>query len=95
MTISQRTVAVTLTPAVLLLVPLIAMAFSDEVQWNLADFLIAGVLLCGAGYLISLALRASKRTVIRSVLIVAIIAVLLLVWAELAVGIFDSPIAGD
>ena len=34
---------------VLLLVPLVAMQFTREVRWGLADFIVAGALLFGAG----------------------------------------------
>ncbi len=77
-----------------LLVPLIAMIFTDEVQWNLADFVIIGTLLIGAGLtfeLITSKLNPKYRVSIALVFIAAV----LLIWAELAVGIFGSPFAGS
>ncbi|MGB8705993.1 MAG: hypothetical protein WCD31_13280 [Gillisia sp.] len=78
----------------LLLIPLIAMQFTSEVQWSLSDFLIAGTLLLGAGAAIQLTLR--KITSLRNRIVVCgiIITALFLVWAELAVGIFGTPFAG-
>lgn len=38
---------VALVTGLLLLVPLVAMQFTDEVRWNLADFVVAGALLFG------------------------------------------------
>src|SRR3982751_4077064 len=35
--------------ALILLLPLLAMQFTDEVRWGVADFVIAGALLFGAG----------------------------------------------
>ena len=48
---------VALVTACILLLPLVAMQFTDEVDWGLADFVIAGVLLGGSGLLLELAAR--------------------------------------
>lgn len=72
----------------LLLTPLVAMQFTSEVNWTGSDFVAAIILLGGAGLAIEIALRliANRRT--RAIAIVAIIAALLLIWADGAVGIF-------
>ncbi|WNJ19042.1 hypothetical protein [Pontibacter sp. G13] len=72
-----------------LLIPLIAMKFSTEVNWSFGDFLLAGGLLLGAGLAIEWALRSQKTVRNRAIWIVAILGILLLIWAELAVGLFD------
>jgi hypothetical protein len=73
--------------AALLLVPLAAMRFTREVTWDLADFLAAGLLLAGTG-LAWVFLSRHVRTPRRRTLLGAGLALgLLLVWAELAVGI--------
>jgi predicted Na+-dependent transporter len=86
---------VVLGAALILLVPLVAMQFTTEVAWGLLDFAVAGALLVGTGTLyVILANRLSQkrqRLVIGLVLAVALI----LVWMELAVGIFGSPFAGS
>ncbi len=79
----------------ILLVPLIAMQFTDEVTWDIGDFAVAAVLLFGTVLVIELVLRKVRSSKYRIVLCVAILAVLLLVWAELAVGIFGTPFAGS
>lgn len=79
----------------LLLVPLIAMQFTNEVNWSLFDFIVAGFLLFGTGGLIELALRKINQINKRIWAVVAILIVLFLVWAELAVGIFGTPFAGN
>ena len=85
---NKRLIIIILTTAVLLLIPFIAMQFTEEVNWTLSDFLIAGALLIGTGLLIDLAIRKIKNIWYRIAISIAILLVLLLVWAELAVGIF-------
>ena len=46
---NKRLFGIVISVAILLLIPLIAMQFSDQVNWKLADFVIAGVLLFGTG----------------------------------------------
>lgn len=73
----------------LLILPVVAMQFTREVNWGAEDFAAAAVLLGGTG----LALEGAARLLIdpgkRLIAAVVILGVLLLVWAELAVGIFD------
>ena len=81
--------------AVLLCVPLIAMQFSEGVVWTAFDFIVAGILLFGTGLLLELVLSKFTKTKHRIMLCLALFSILFLVWAELAVGIFGSPIAGS
>ncbi len=80
---------------VVLFVPLIAMQFSNEVDWKPFDFLVAGVLLSGTGLLCELVLRKVKKTSVRIAICAAILLVLFLIWVELAVGLFGTPFAGS
>ena len=80
---------------IVLLIPLIAMQFTDEVNWNLIDFFIAGVLLLGLGLLIEFVLRKLKSNKYRIVVLIAIALLFVLLWTELSVGIFGSPLAGS
>lgn len=75
--------------ALLLLVPLVAMQFTPEVAWGPVDFLAAAALLLGAGTAIVLANARLERPVHRRVAVGAIVLATALVWAELAVGLFD------
>ena len=81
--------------AMLLLIPLIAMQFTDEVNWTLFDFVIAAVLLFSTGLAIDFVLRKVKNAKYRIALSLSILLMLLLIWAELAVGIFGTPFAGS
>jgi hypothetical protein len=72
----------------LLLLPLTAMQFTPKVRWGLEDFLVAGGLIFGAGVGMVLAARYTKRTGLRVAIMGTIALALVVVWAELAVGIF-------
>ena len=92
---NKRLVGIVLTAAFLLLIPLVAMQFTEEVNWTLSDFIIAGVLLFGTGFLCELVLRTVKNMKYRIALCLILLAALVLIWAELAVGIFGTPFAGS
>jgi len=79
----------------LLLIPFLAMRFTNEVSWSRADFITAAVLLLGTGLMCELVLRMVKTFEYRLVLCAAILIVLALVWIELAVGLFGTPFAGS
>ncbi len=74
----------------ILLIPLIAMQFSDEVNWDLIDFVVAGLLLFGTGLIFDLMLRKVNKPSIRIVLGITLLLLFFLIWAELAVGIFGT-----
>ena len=84
----KRLIIIILASIILLLIPLIAMQFTDEVNWTLIDFIIAGALLLGTGLMCELVLRKVKKKEYRIAICVALLVVLFLIWAELAVGIF-------
>ncbi len=79
----------------ILFIPLIAMQFSEEVDWGVLDFVIMGLMLFIVGLLFELVLRKVKSMTNRIVLFGAILAVFFLIWAELAVGIFGTIFAGN
>lgn len=79
----------------LLLIPFIAMQFTDEVNWSVMDFVMAGMLIFGTSLVIEFVLRKVKSTKHRILISGIILLLLFLLWAELAVGIFGSPIAGN
>ena len=72
-----------------LLIPAIAMQFTDAVRWDWKDFVIMGSLLFGTGSLFVLAARRIPRKY-RFPTGVLFFAALLYLWAELAVGIFTN-----
>jgi mannose/fructose/N-acetylgalactosamine-specific phosphotransferase system component IIC len=84
-----------LAAELVLLVPLIAMQFSDEWDWKLSDFIIIGMLLAGVGFAYQLIVNGLKSNFRHAIMGFIIAAVMILLWVELAVGIFGSPIAGS
>jgi hypothetical protein len=92
---NKRLGGILLFVTIILIIPIIAMQFSKEVNWTISDFIVAGTLLFGTGLLLELVLRKVKKIRNRIILFSIIIALLLLTWVELAVGIFESPLAGS
>ena len=83
------------SPLLLLLLPLIGMFVSNEVNWSFFDFIIMGILILSFSFGIKQVLKTIKNTKYRILIIGLILILFLLTWAELAVGIFDSPLAGS
>lgn len=90
MTLTKSLLRVALATAFLLLIPLVAMQFSQEMKWDLADFVIAGVLLFGTGLTYVVVSRMGNTTSYRLGAGVAVLAGLLLIWINLAVGFLGS-----
>jgi len=86
----QSIPAVALGTGLLLMVPLVAMQFTDEVDWNVFDFFIAGALLFGTGTLFVLILRVPENIVYKSAMGLAIGTTFFMIWANLAVGLIGS-----
>lgn len=76
--------------AAVLMMPLVAMQFTGEVDWTGSDFLIAGILLMATGLAVVLASRTVKTTRQRVLAGGLIGLAFVYVWAELAVGIFTD-----
>lgn len=90
-----RLTAIVVTVGVLLLVPYVAMKFTDEVKWGPLDFAIAGVLLLGTGLAIEFVVRKVRKLEYRLAISAAILLALFVIWAELAVGLIGTPLAGS
>ncbi len=73
------------------MIPLVAMQFTSEVNWSLSDFVVIGVLLLGTGFTYELVARKMKTTTHRVILGLLLLVALLLIWVDLAVGIFNIP----
>ena len=79
----------------LLIIPLIAMQLTDEVEWSLFDFIIMGTLLLITGLMGEIIFKKVKKYKHRVILYVVVAIIFFLIWAELAVGIFGTPFSGS
>lgn len=92
---NKRLLIILITVGILLLIPFAAMQFTNEVNWSIFDFVIMGVLLFATGLLCEFVFRRTKSIKHRIVFCSLILFAFLLIWAELAVGIFGTPFAGS
>ena len=86
----KNIIRIALATAFILLLPLLAMQVTDEVAWDLADFVVAGALLFGTGLMYELIAGKAGNTAYRLGVGVALTAALILVWLNLAVGLIGS-----
>ena len=78
------------TAAFVLLLPLVAMQFTSEVDWDLMDFVVFGVMLLVVCGTYELATRLTGKKAYRLAVGIALTGVFLLTWIQLAVGIFGT-----
>jgi hypothetical protein len=76
--------------ALLLLLPAVAMQFTDEVNWTVSDFIFAAVLILSVGIPLELVARKTGNLWYRAAVLFALAAAFLLVWINGAVGIIGS-----
>lgn len=76
--------------ACLLSLPLIAMQFTDEVNWTLSDFVVFGSMLAVACGACDVAMRKGGNWRYRAGALLAVGTAFLLVWVNLAVGFVGS-----
>jgi len=81
------------SPLLVLLLPLIGVILFD-LDWNIFDFLIMGLLILFFSIAINLILNHLKSSKLRLILVLMSVILFLLIWAELAVGVFGTPFAG-
>ena len=75
---------------ILLMIPLVSMQFTDEVNWDISDFAVMGTALLFLGFLYELIARKSAKLVYRSAVGVGLLGAFLLFWVNGAVGIIGS-----
>lgn len=88
--LTQSLLRIALITGLLLLIPLVAMQFTPEVNWTFSDFVFAGVLLFGTGTTYVLIARKWNNPAYKLGVGVGVLAGLLLVWANAAVGLVGS-----
>jgi hypothetical protein len=67
----------------LLLIPLVAMRFTDEVNWTALDFITMGFMLLVTGLAIEAALRIIRTAWVRVTAVVAVLFGFVMVWGAL------------
>lgn len=77
----------------LLIIPLILMHYTTEVKWSNYDFFIMGLILFYSGLIVNLIINKTKNLHKRLIIISIVIFLFFLLWAELGVGIFNSPLS--
>ena len=82
-------------PLFLLLIPLIGMTITDENNWSPFDFIIMGSLLIFLSIGINFVSNRIKNLKNRVLYIGILVIIFMLIWAELAVGLFGTPFAGS
>ena len=75
-------------PVLILSIPLIAMQFTNELNWSIFDFILMGVLLFTFSFSVDYIIQKSKNSKQKFLLILTIVLAFLIIWIELAVGIF-------
>ena len=78
------------TAAALLLLPLVAMQFTREVDWTPFDFAFAGAMIGGVGIVYELTVRRSGNPYYRGGVAMALAATFLTIWANGAVGMIGD-----
>ena len=92
---NKRAVIIAGAILILLSVPFIAMQLTEDVAWSGFDFLIMGGLLTVVGIGIEIAIRKLKTFNQRFIAVAVVVLFFLLIWIELAVGLFGTPFAGN
>jgi len=81
-------------PLLVLLIPVVGVIFF-ELDWSRFDFLVMALLILSLSILINLILYYLNSSKLKLLSIFFLVILFLLIWAELAVGVFRTPLAGD
>ena len=89
-TLKRNLVRIAVATAVILSIPLVAMQFTNEVNWTFGDFIAMGLLLFGSGAAFELVASRENGLVFRTAVGIAVVSTMLLTWVNLAVGFIGS-----
>ena len=92
---NKRLLGIVVGIGLLLIVPVLGNRYIDGFDWKWLDFVIAAFLLLSTGLACEFVLRKVKRLEYRLALVGVILFALFVVWAELAVGLIGTPLAGS
>ena len=79
----NRVYVVLFTTCLILSLPLIAMQFTNEVNWNVNDFALGGVLLSFFGYAYEVLTKTSNNKIKNIVIGLIVFSVFIFVWVSL------------
>jgi uncharacterized membrane protein YfcA len=80
---------------IVLFIPFIAILITDEVRWNTFDFVLMDLMIFSSVLLGVTFQKKIKNPKKRILVMIILLLLFLLIWAELAVGIFDTLFAGS
>ena len=78
----------------LLLIPLVGSLFTQAIHWSVFDYFVAALLLGGSVWGLSTIYKARFSKTVKRSLGVLFLLFILLLWSDMAVGLFGSPLAG-
>jgi hypothetical protein len=91
----RRIIGVAIVTGLLLLIPLVAMQYTDQVNWGALDFVVAGALIFGTGVAYTFTTMREPRIIYRVAMAMGVGTTFLMMWANLAVGLIGGgPNAG-
>lgn len=88
--LSKSIIGVAIVTVLLLMVPLVAMQVSNEVNWSATDFIIMGALIFSMGFSFVLVLRYATNMAYRIAMAMSFGTTFFMIWANLAVGLIGS-----
>lgn len=86
----KNIIIIAVVTACILMIPLVAMQFTEEVNWSLSDFIIMGTLIFGTGVVYDWISSRGNNKLYRIAVSIAVFTVFLLTWVNMAVGIIGS-----
>lgn len=83
-------IIVGLIAASVLLIPLVIMLFSTEMNWSVLDYIIVWLLLFSSGLTYRLVTKKKRSISYKAAIVLAVLTGLFMMWVNLGVGIFGS-----
>ena len=91
----KRFLSFLIASIILLAIPSIANNNAIFFNWTTYDFVIAGIILISLSIGIEVIIRSIKKKKNKPLLIFLLSAIFILLFIEIAVGVFGSPLAGN
>lgn len=88
--ISKALLIVALITVIILLIPLVAMQYTTEVNWGMADFIIMGALLFSTGSAFVILNAYSTNYLYKLAMALALGSTFLMIWSNLGVGLIGG-----